>query len=204
VLTDGELAAIWQATGDGDFGLIVRMCLWTGARRSEVGSMCWSELADGVWTVSGSRTKNHRPLVLPLPRQALAALQEHPSWVGRDRVFGQGPRLREGETEAARQRRSAGFQSWSQSKARLDRRLGFARPWDLHDLRRTVETRLRALGTGDDAVSRILNHAMGPVRTAYDRHDYLAEKAVALQAWADQLQHIGDTRKSVLELRAAP
>ena len=56
VLTDGELAAIWAATGDGtDFGLIIRLLLWTGARRSEVGSMGWWELADGVWTVAGEQ-----------------------------------------------------------------------------------------------------------------------------------------------------
>ena len=84
VLTDGELAAIWAADEDGtDFGLILRLLLWTGARRSEVGGMRWSELADGTWTVPGTRTKNHRPLVLPLPRQALAALQAHPRGVGR-------------------------------------------------------------------------------------------------------------------------
>jgi integrase len=176
VLSDGELAALWQATeGDGDFSLIVRLCLWTGARRSEVGGMKWSEIEDGVWTIPGSRAKNHRPLALPLPRQALAALAAHPRWVGRDLVFGRGP---------------TGFQAWSQSKRRLDARLGFNQSWDLHDLRRTVETRLAMLGIPKDLSNRILNHAAGPITEAYDLHTYLPEKTRALQSWADELERI--------------
>jgi integrase len=178
VLTDGELAALWAATEDGhDFHLLVRLMLWTGARRGEVGSMRWSDLVDGTWMVDGSRTKNHRPLILPLPCQVLAALDGWPRFVGRDFLFGRGPN---------------GFQAWSQSKRRLDARLGFARDWDIHDCRRTVQTRLLALGVNRDLVNRLLNHAMGPIDQAYDQNDYLPEKAAALQSWADELQRIVD------------
>ena len=77
VLKDGEqLAELWAATEEPrDFNLIVRLCLWTGCRRSEAGGLRWSEVVDGVWLIPGTRTKNHRPLALPLPRQALAALE---------------------------------------------------------------------------------------------------------------------------------
>jgi integrase len=177
VLTDAELCTLWGAiAGDGDFDLILRLCLWTGARRGEIGGMRWSELAeDGTWTLPEVRAKNHRELVLPLPRQALRALEGFRRFVGRDLLFG---------------RTSAGFQGWSQSKARLDARLGFAHDWDLHDLRRSVQTRLAGLGFAQDLVNRILNHAMAPLVETYDRHSYLAEKAAALQAWADQLDRI--------------
>jgi integrase len=186
VLTDGELAELWAATEAGDFGLIIRLCLWTGCRRSEAGGMRWSELENGVWTVPGARTKNHRPLVLPLPRQAQDALQGHPRWVGRDLVFGRGP---------------TGFQAWSKSKERLDRKLGLA-PWDLHDLRRSVQTRLLALGVNRDLVNRLLNHAMSPLEAAYDRHDYLREKGAALDAWAREIERIlGRGESKVVALR---
>ena len=149
--------------------------------------MRWSEIEDGSWTVPGERTKNHRPLVLPLPRQALAALQAHPRGVGRDLVFGRGP---------------VGFQAWSKAKERLDVKLGFARPWDLHDLRRTVQTRLIGLGIGHDLVNRLLNHAMGPIEAAYNQHGYLPEKAEALRSWADQLDRVAAITENVVELRA--
>jgi integrase len=183
VLGDSELATLWAETGQpGDFNFIVRLCLWTGCRRSEAGGMRWSELQGDVWTVPGERTKNHRALVLPLAPQTLAALAALPRFVGRDLVFGRGP---------------TGFQAWSKSKERLDARLGFARGWDLHDLRRSFQTRLLALGISRDLGNRLLNHALSPIDEAYDLHDYLAEKRAALQNWADALENIatGGTAK---------
>jgi hypothetical protein len=83
--------------------------------------------------------------------------------------------------------------------------LGFARSWDLHDLRRTVQTRLIGLGVGHDLVNRLLNHAMGPIDAAYNKHGYQHEKASALQLWADQLEHIqsSTTTNVVAMLRVA-
>jgi integrase len=182
VLSDDELRAIWQATAAPiDFNLIVRLCLWTGARRSEPGDMAGSELQGALWTVPGSRTKNHRPLALPLPRQAVAALDAWPRIEGRDKLFGR---------QGAPGKPDTGFQGWSRAKERLDAKLGFAEPWDLHDLRRSVETRMAALGVRKEIVNRTLNHAMGPITETYDHHDYLAEKAAALQTWADALDAI--------------
>jgi integrase len=170
VLSDGELRALWQATAQtGDFSLILRVMLWTGCRRGEAGGMTWGELEDGRWTVMGERTKNHRPLVLPLPRQAVAALEAWPRFFGRAHLFGRG---------------TAGFQGWSKATAR------FSLEYDLHDLRRTVETRMAGLGIPKDHVNKILNHADGPVTAAYDQWSYLPEKAAALQRWADELDRI--------------
>jgi integrase len=169
------------------------MLLWTGARRSEVGSMGWSELNTSnevfTWTVPGTRTKNHRPLVLPLPRQAQEAIAAHPRGLGRDFAFGRGDH---------------GFQAWSKAKERLDAKLGFARPWDLHDARRTVQTRLIGLGVNHDLVNRLLNHAMAPIDAAYNHHNYLAEKGAALQAWAEQLDVIvANTSQNVVAMRGS-
>jgi integrase len=176
VLSDGELAAIWAATVEpSDYHVIVRLCLWFGCRRAEAGGMRWSELADGVWTIPNSRTKNHRDLVLPMPRQALEVLADRPRIVGHDLLFG--------HTEG-------GFQAWSKAKKRLDRQLGFAKSWALHDLRRSTEARMAGLGIPKDLSNRILNHAVGPITATYDHHSYLPEKAAALQTWADELERV--------------
>ena len=176
VLDDDELRALWAATDvPDDFHLIVRLCLWTGCRRSEAGGMRWSELKHGVWTVPAERSKNHRSLVLPLPRQARAELDAWPRVVGRDPLFG---------------RSATGFQGWSVRKQRLDVRLGFSASWGLHDLRRTTQTRMAALGIREEIVSRLLNHAQGPIAEAYNQHRYLSEKAHALQLWADTLERL--------------
>lgn len=50
------------------------------------------------------------------------------------------------------------------------------------DLRRTVETRLSALGISREVRAQLQSHGLGGVQTRhYDRHDYLAEKRDALE-----------------------
>ena len=133
VLFDAELAALWAVTAEPtDFNLIVRLMLWTGCRRSEIGSLRWSEIVDGELRIPGSRTEKHRPLMLPMPHQMRAALEALRRRLGREHLFGHGPH---------------GFQAWSQSKRRLDARLGFDETFDLHDLRRSVETRMAEFGS---------------------------------------------------------
>ena len=113
--------------------------------------------------------------MLPMPPRPLEALSRWPRVIGKDDVV------------RHRRRRLRG---WFHAKRRLDARLGFDRDWDLHDLRRSVQTRMIRLGISRDVVNRILNHAMGPIDEAYDLHDYLSEKAEALRRWADELERI--------------
>ena len=42
VLSNTELAAIWNACGDDDYGRIVKLLILLAARRAEIGGMCWS------------------------------------------------------------------------------------------------------------------------------------------------------------------
>jgi integrase len=179
VLSDPELRALWAATETyTDYHAVLRLCLWTGCRRSEAGGARWSEFSpDGrLWTISGARTKNHRPLALPLATQTVAYLRQVPVVSGRDHLFGV--------------RSDRGFNTWSASKARLDARLRFNADWDLHDCRRVVESRLAELRVPKEHVNKVLNHAAGPVTEAYDRHHYVREKAAALRIWADHLASI--------------
>ena len=44
VLTDAELAGIWTACRDNDYGRIVKLALLTGARREEIGGLRWQEV----------------------------------------------------------------------------------------------------------------------------------------------------------------
>lgn len=174
VLTDAELAAIWRACGEDDYGRIVRLLMLTAQRRDEIGAMRWSEISGDVWTLPHSRAKNHRDHSLPLTPQARALLPEPRE--DRDLIFGAG----EGP-----------FSGWSQSKARLDARArarfpGLA-PWRLHDLRRTAATVMAdRLGVLPHIVEAILNHVSGHragVAGVYNRAEYRAEMRRAFEAW---------------------
>ena len=107
-LTDDEIRTIWHGTGSGsDYDRIVRILLLTGTRRSEVGSMCWEELANDLWTIPAIRMKNSEDHEVPMTALALAQLPERRA--GYPFVFGK--------------TRDAGYSGWSRSKNRLDSRL---------------------------------------------------------------------------------
>jgi integrase len=64
-------------------------------------------------------------------------------------------------------------------------------PWQLRDLRRTVETMLASLGTVSDLRAQVQSHGLGGVQARhYDQHDYLAEKAAVLRLWESHLRNV--------------
>ena len=114
-------------------------------------------------------------MMCPLSQPALEILQGQARQPGRELVFGGG---------------AGPFQGWSNAKVALDKRLqaaGMAAPWRLHDLRRTVATRMADLGVQPHVVEAVLNHASGHkagVAGVYNRSSYAAEKSAALTLWA--------------------
>jgi len=197
VLSDAELAEIWRACGDDDYGRMVRLLILTAQRRDEVGRMRWAELDTAAenWTLRGDRTKNHREHVLPLVQGALALLP--PRRADRDCVFGDGPR-REGNQDR-------GFSGWSKSRSALDARILAARKtvdadaqplthWTLHDLRRSAATAMAdRLGVLPHIVEAILNHVSGHragVAGVYNRARYEAEMRTALERWSAYVSDI--------------
>ena len=200
VLTDGELAEIWSHCGDDDHGRMVKLLTLTGQRRNEVGGMHWSEIDEDqkLWTIPGSRTKNHREHMVPLSDSALALVSASPRRTGRNYVFGEGPR-RTGDDQR-------GFSGWSKAKVALDQRILKARqqvdpkakplPWRLHDLRRTCATVMAdQLGVLPYIIEAVLNHVSGHkagVAGVYNRAKYEAEMRDALQRWAVHVTTIVD------------
>jgi hypothetical protein len=75
-----------------------------------------------------------------------------------------------------------------------------------HDLRRTLATRLAALGIPAEDVKACLNHARDDVTARhYDQYDRLREKRRALELWSEQVQSIidGAPTSNVISLRPA-
>jgi integrase len=178
VLDDEELASIWRACCDDDFGRIVRLLVLTSCRRQEVAGMRWSELDPkrGVWAIPPERTKNKRLHVLPLSGTAWAIITAVDRRPGNDYLFGR-----------------RGFTSWLE-KAAFDKRSNVLN-WKLHDLRRTTATGLANLGIQPHVVEQILNHASGHKRGVagiYNRADYRVEVRAALAVWSDLVRALAD------------
>jgi integrase len=82
VLTDDEIKIFWKACGSvgQPFEAIFKTLLLTGARLNEVGRMTAAELRDdgATWHLDGSRTKNKKPHVVPLPKLAQGIIRATP------------------------------------------------------------------------------------------------------------------------------
>jgi integrase len=196
VLNDHELATVWRACEDDDFGRIVKLLILTGCRREEIGGLKWSEvdLETGELTLPGTRTKNHRPHILGLPSIGVEILRSTPKRAGRDYVFGG---------------RGAAFCAWSYATAAMHVRIARAEDtalprWVLHDLRRTVRTGMSKIGVAPHIAERVLNHVKSGVEAIYDRHRYEGEIKSALAIWAEHVLATVERRHSnVCSLRRA-
>lgn len=199
VLTDQELAAIWQAATQlgGPFGALTQLLAATGQRRDEVARMTWAEidLAAGMWALPAARSKNGKAHEVPLSALAIEVLQALPRFADGEFVL----------TTDGGQRPSSNYGA---NKRRLDRLLppDFS-PWRLHDLRRSVASGMARIGVNLPTIEKVLNHSSGSfagIVAVYQRHDFAKEKRQALEAWG---RHVAELvtppeRSNVIELVA--
>jgi integrase len=184
VLDDTELAQVILAARKigGPYGGIVELLALTGQRREEVARLHWEELdlAQRIWILPKSRTKNAKAHVVHLCEQSMAVLT---------RVDRPGPYV-------FSQLGGKPFQEFSRAKRRLDQLSGVT-GWRLHDLRRTCVSGMARLGVAPHVADRILNHQAGTisgVAAVYQRHDFLAERRAALDLWGG---HVGRVLKEI-------
>jgi integrase len=201
VLSTVELAVIWRACQDDDFGRIIRLLALLGCRRSEIGGLKWSEIDfdRGTMTITAARAKNGRSLTLTLPRVAIDILHEVPRRDGRENVFGNG---------------AEGFTSWSAATTALNAQIVATEgkplaPWTLHDLRRSVATHMAddEIGIQPHIIEALLNHVSGHKRGVagiYNRASYPRETATALQLWAEHLTAVvGGRKRKIVPMKRA-
>ena len=169
VLSDDEIRVLWKGLTacPGRAADAIRLRLLLGQRGQEVIGMKWSEVDFNarIWDIAGGRTKNRRPHSVPLPPTAFALLER-----------------RRKEVPDAEVCVFPGLTAWSDDYRKLSQLTGGAYEWK--DLRRTVGTRLAALGFSEETIGRALNHARYTVTARhYIKHAYTAELERALGAW---------------------
>ena len=119
---------------------------------------------------------------MPLPPAAWAIIDAVHRRTDRELLFGE--------------RANSGYRGWHLAKRRLDGELGDSvKPWGLHDIRRTVATRMADIGIAPHVIEAALNHVSGHkagVAGIYNRSTYSVEKRAALALWADHLRALVD------------
>jgi integrase len=149
VLTDGEVATIMRYD-DGRFSDILKLCLLTGQRRTEVASIKQAWLTGDTLTIPAHVAKNRKEHTIAF--NLLTALH-----------------LPKADAPP--------FNGFSKCKARFDKLHPFPH-WTIHDLRRTFATIHARIGTPIHVVEAMLNHTSGTVSgvaAIYIRHNFLAE-----------------------------
>lgn len=200
VLADDEIRIVWRAFDriGAPFGAVGKLLLLTGARRTEVAEMRWSEvdMAARVWTLPAARSKNKVAHTIPLSDQAIEILN------GLKRVESKGDFVFTFGRVAVR-----GF---ARKKIEIDAAIAADNGspiagWTYHDLRRTLATNLQKLGVRLEVTEAVLGHTSGSrsgIVGVYQRHSWADEKRAALDAWSRRLEAIvsGAKASNVVEL----
>jgi len=205
VLKDVELYALWHAAGrlghDDRFPAypyrdFYRLLMLTGCRRSEVAGARWRELdlENRRWIIPAERFKLDAENLVPLTNDALEILNELPRFNHGDHLFS--------TTAGAKP-----INGFSKPKERLDQAMldvmrervetsgddpdqVILEPFVVHDIRRTVRTRLSGLGINDTVAEMVIGHGRRGIQRVYDQHGYEGEMREALQLWAKALRAI--------------
>ena len=199
VLTDNELVAFWRATETMayPFGPLYRLLLLTGARLNEIGGARRGEIDSDkkILTVPPERFKSKVAHVIPLSEKAFEILESLPQFDGGDYLFS----FKLGKSP---------IHSFSVGKDRLDelvaKELGKApdSPFTIHDLRRTVRTRLSALKVDHRIAEMVTGDGKKGLDRVYDQHKFLDEMRDALELWAGKIRDLTEPPpKNVVKMK---
>jgi integrase len=193
------LRDIYAYSGSNITRAAVQIHALTFQRPNEIRGMEWAEidLETGVWTIPPARMKNvlarkkhGEAHVVPLSKQAISVLKDlHP-------LTGHGPKVFPGERGEGR--------SISENTARQAlRSMGYLDHVP-HGFRATARTLIReALHWEKEVIERQLSHGSDEaLGGAYDRTQFLAERAKMMQEWANYLDKLR-VGADVISIRAS-
>jgi integrase len=160
----------------------------TFVRPGELRHAEWTEIQGEEWRIPAHKMKMKLPHIVPLSRQALAIIEQSRSINGdATYVF---PSLFSPERPLSENTLNLAL-----------RRLGFAQDeMCSHGFRTMASTRLNEMNWHPDAIERQLAHRpANQVRAAYNQAQYLPERRLMMQSWADYLDQL---RSGTLEQTA--
>lgn len=182
VLTDAELGAMLAATADGaPFSDIVRVLVHTGMRRDEAASLQARDLdfeARRI-TVRPFVDKTKKGHDIPMVEAIAPMLKARVEGLSREQyIFGEGSGFR------------GPFSGFGKPTDRLRAAMPEGERWSLHDIRRTVATRLHKAKVHPLVIEDLLGHISGirgGVAGVYNVAETFDDQRAALAGWADQL-----------------
>ena len=195
VLTDPELIAMMTATSDGSaFSDIVHVLMHTGMRRAEAASLQPRDLDFEARTIKvrGEVSKTNRERLIPMAEAIAPILKARADGLPREAfVFGEGSNF------------AAPFVGWDRPLDRLRAAMPEGEHWTMHDIRRTVATRMHKAKVHPLVIEDLLGHVgvRSGVAGVYNAAETLDDQRLALSDWADTLAALMGA--NVIPLRSA-
>ena len=183
VLSDAELISVWHGLGTlrSEVALTFRCAILLGGQRfRQLSRATWRDYSNATRVLTlfdpKGRRKAPMPHVLPVSDRVASMLEQLRAFKGKGEfIFS----ANAGKAPIHTATLSIAFASLrTSSRAPTDT----ASTMQGRDLRRSIETRLQALGVEREVRAQLLSHGRtsGVQQRHYERHDYLAEKAEAL------------------------
>lgn len=180
-----ELIRSFQACPGHDVVKIAtRLLILTGVRTAELRGALWSEfdLKDALWQIPASRMKMRRAHLVPLSRQAVAALKELEGITG-------------GYTLAFPGRNDPAKPMSEAAINQLLKRSGYDGRATGHGFRHTMSTTLHEQGYRSEWVETQLAHVdKNSIRGTYNHAQYLEGRREMLQWYAEHLEALSRRR----------
>lgn len=214
IYNEDEIKELWNywETVPEPIQTYYKVLLLTGQRRTETMQMKWSDierdmpckrieineegrpvpkafLAD-IWTIPKENNKSSRTHEIPLSDMVMGLLENLKSITGDSEYVFQSPR-KDGKPLHSVKKRS--------EKIKEDTSVSDFR---LHDLRRTVATKLEESLVDQIVIEKILNHqAEGVTGKHYQWYNYTDKKKEALNRWAWRVKSIISSEKIDMKIR---
>jgi len=178
---DAEITAFWMQSYKVSpmFAGCFRMLLLTGCRKSEMAELRWDEVKADCIVIPESRTKMGREHMIPLSPLMDIELKAIPRIKDCPFVFSVNGRTAINGFDTAK----------AKLVALMNKQLGVASPWIIHDTRRTVASRFEELGIREKVIKRVLNHKDEDSVTdaSYAHHSFDKEAREALNLWSSHI-----------------
>ncbi|WP_234246145.1 tyrosine-type recombinase/integrase [Klebsiella pneumoniae] len=186
-LSDEEIKTVWNILPELKYRqqLIMKFLIMTGCRSTEIRTARWEwfDFHEQTWTIPASDYKTGKSVRRALPEAVVRMmLAEKETSVSKHVVTLS--RYRGPEDDRPPLQPNVALFS-AQIIAKTGMKL-----WSLHDLRRTVATRLSELGAPPHVVEKLLGHHMAGVMARYNLHDYLDDQRHWLAVWQDHLEKL--------------
>lgn len=173
----------------------IRLLLATGARVGELNKATWQEfdLEASMWTIPAEHTKESREHIVHLSefvKEQLAILARYRTG---DHVL-ISSKTKTPIEDKALSKTIRDRQRDTPHKGRSTRHTGALKltggDWCVHDLRRTMATRMGDLAILPHIVEKCLSHKMAGIMAVYNTQEYIPDRKAAFEAWGAQLARL--------------